>query len=88
MMQTQTVSFVPAGQIIAHFVPEDWQDAFREYIGADHSWGDTWFTLIGNNQMFHYLLEFLDSINTPLSDEQQDEYWALVGYENFVNLEE
>lgn len=87
MLSGETISCVNLSSIIEMFVDEDHEDAFLEYIGQGHSWGDAWYTLIGNNQMFHYLLEFLDSIKMPMTDEQQDEYWAQVGYDNYVNLE-
>lgn len=89
MMETQTVSFVPLSPLVDTFIPDEWQDEFYEYIGQGFSWGDNFYTLVGNKQLFSYFVEFCKmDMQEPMTEEAKEMFWNMVGYENFINLED
>jgi len=89
MMQTQTVSFVPLSPLVDTFIPDEWQDEFYEYISQRFSWGDNFYTLVGNKRLFSYFVVFCETImEQPMTEEEKNLFWTMVGYENFINLED
>ena len=81
----QTANFVTADRIVQAFIPERYQDNFWDWVTPVGEYG-TQHILVGNNFFYQTLVEYMETIDRPMTDEQKVKFWTMVELEAYVDV--
>lgn len=91
MLKSQSLSCVNVSDImkLLGFNAEEQEDLFSGYLDWV-SYGDAQYTLVGNVEFIHSIMDYLDSIGR--NDEEigaiVNAYWENISKEDFINMED
>ncbi len=89
-MATRTVvGFVNISDVLEHMgYSEDEQEEVLDAGFSNVSWGDSDYTLIGNNLALHCIHAGNMYLDTPLAEDAVNmRYWEVVGEDDYINME-
>jgi hypothetical protein len=90
MVRRKTVSLVSMWDVLDHIgFTDDQLDQLCDWGFNGVTWGDSAYTLIGNNYALRLIQDGNEALENPLdSEEIAKQFWQVVGEDDYINMED